>query len=73
MRVPFGNIFVEHPDGSLEPRRQININGVVFGPGVRIGQGVAFGGVNLQLYRGLDLEIEDNGPLAVVRGFYNRV
>lgn len=65
----FSDLFTEHPDGTLEPKALININGVVFGPGVRIGPGVAFGGVDLHRFRGSPVMAMEEGGTLVVRGF----
>ena len=64
-RYRFQDIFQENLDGSLSPRRTINVNGITFGPGV------AFGGVNFHQYKYLDIAAEEgsDGVLAI-KGFY---
>ena len=66
----FWEIFNQTSDGSLEPKKRIQIGGVQFGPGVRFGRGVAFGGVDLAAYIGHDLEVEERGDLYVITGIY---
>lgn len=71
-RFNFLDVFLEHPDGSLSPKFQIEVNGTKFGPGVLFQKGVSFGGVDFHLYK--------YRPIALVRnedggyklfGFYN--
>lgn len=59
MRIDFSRIFKTHPDGSIEPLRPVRISGVRIGPGVRLGPGVRFGGIDLSLYAGKELEVEE--------------
>ncbi len=70
-KYKFLDIFQENPDGSLSPRRTINVNGITFGPGVAFGQGVAFGGVNFHQYKYIDIAAEEGSDgVLVVKGFY---
>lgn len=69
-REQFYNLFRETPDGVLEPMRRLMINGVTMGPGVKIGKGVSFGGIDLHLYKGLDAAIDEQGDTVVIKGFY---
>ncbi len=69
-RKTFWEIFKVHPDGTIEPLRSVRIGGVQFGPGVRFGKGIAFGGVDLGLYVGRDLEVEDDSGISVLKGIY---
>jgi len=52
-RVHFTEIFNLNSDGSLEPRINIQVGGVSFGPGVRFGRGVSFAGIDFTLFIGL--------------------
>ena len=70
MRVPFDTVFIQHPDGSLEPRQRIRVGGVTFGPGVKFSRGVAFGGIDFVQFIGHELEIETDGDIAVIKGIY---
>jgi len=69
----FSEIFQENPDGSLSPLKQINVNGVIFGPGVTFGQGATFGGVNFHLFKNLDIEGDEQNGVLVIKGFYQKV
>ncbi|MEI7741135.1 MAG: hypothetical protein WCJ29_01370 [bacterium] len=69
-RYRFFSVFKENPDGTLTPLRAINVNGVIVGPGVSFGSGVALGGVNFQEYKNLDIAGEDQGSVLVIKGFY---
>jgi hypothetical protein len=40
------------------------------GPGVSFGRGVMFGGMDLTTISGRDLEIEEQGGTAVIKGHY---
>ena len=70
MRIPFDNVFIQHPDGTLEPRQRIRVGGVEFGPGVRFSRGVAFGGVDFTQFIGRDLEVETDGEVLIIKGIY---
>ena len=70
MRVPFNTIFIQHSDGSLEPRQRIRVGGVEFGPGVRFSRGVAFGGVDFTQFIGHDLEVETENDVLIIKGIY---
>jgi hypothetical protein len=69
-RYRFLDIFQENPDGSLTPRRVIEVNGVQFGTGVSFGPGVAFGGVNFHQYKYSDISAEERNGVLVIRGFF---
>jgi hypothetical protein len=71
-RLPFSEAFQELPDGSLSPKQPIEVGGTRFGPGVIFTKGVAFGGIDFQLFRGRDLavELQPDGTLRLI-GFYN--
>ena len=69
-RKSFWEIFKVYPDGSIEPLRSVRIGGVQFGPGVRFGKGVSFSGIDLTLYVGRDLQIEQVNGIATLKGIY---
>ncbi len=56
----------------LMPKRVINVNGVVFGPGVGLSQGVKVAGVDFFSYENYDIAVEESEGIAVIKGFYNR-
>ncbi len=70
-RITFDSIFIQHPDGSLEPRQRIRVGGVEFGPGVRFNRGVTFAGVDFTLFIGRDFEVDiDDRNIIVLKGIY---
>ena len=69
-RVNFDSIFMQHPDGSLEPRQRIRVGGIEFGPGVRFTRGASFGGIDFTLFIGRDFEIDTNNNAAIIKGIY---
>lgn len=69
-RYKFLDVFQENPDGSISPKRMINVNGITFGPGVSFGQGVSFGGVDFYQYKYLDIAAEEQNGVLIVKGFY---
>ena len=71
MKLDFNNLFRENTDSTIEPIQQVNINGVVFGPGVRFTPGVAFGGVDLHKFKGLPIEAEQIEGIWIIKGFYS--
>lgn len=70
MRKKFWELFRVHPDGYIEPLRLISIAGVQFGPGIRFGKSVLFGGINLSEYIGHDFEIDEKDGVAVLKSIY---
>ncbi|MFH1371395.1 MAG: hypothetical protein ABII09_08945 [Planctomycetota bacterium] len=70
MRINFWEIFRIYPDGSIEPIKRVRIGGVEFGPGVRFSKGVSFSGIDLSLYVGRDLEVENIDNVSVLKGIY---
>ena len=72
-RYKFRDLFTELADGSLSPKRAIEINGVAFQSGVTFQKGVVFGGVDFHLYKYRDIAVEgdenSDGPLKIL-GFY---
>jgi hypothetical protein len=71
-RLNFDSIFVKHPDNTIEPRQKIRVGGVTFGPGVRLSQGAAMGGVDFTLFVGRDFEVETDGDVFVIKGIYSK-
>lgn len=71
-RFPFFEVFQKNPDGSLTPRKVINVNGVTFGNGVAFSPGVNFGGVDFFKFQNYDIAAEDEGGILVIKGFYER-
>lgn len=69
-KVNFYTLFKLHPDGGIEPIRNIRIGGIQFGPGVRFGSGVSFGGVDLSKYVGHDFSVEETNGTIVIVGIY---
>ena len=70
MRVSYSDLFAVGADGSVSPRVQVRINGVMMGPGVAFGRGVQFGGVDLAALRGKDLEVDVQNGVHVIEGHY---
>jgi|GEM_PF-1508716 len=71
-RYKFSELFQKNANGSLMPKRVIQVNGITFGPGVSFGQGVDFGGVNLFQYQLNDVAVEENNGVLTIKGFYNQ-
>ena len=70
MRIPFDSVFIQHPNGTLEPRQRIRVGGIEFGPGVIFSRGVAFGGIDFAQFIGHDLDVETEGDILVIKGIY---
>lgn len=70
VKKTFQDIFIINPDGSIEPRILVRIGGVQFGPGLRFGRGVVFGGIDMYQYIGHDLEVDEENGIAVITGIY---
>jgi hypothetical protein len=71
-RLRFYDVFTKNQDGSLTPKRVVNVNGITFGPGVAFGKGVNLGGVDFFQYEMLDIAAEENNGVLVIKGFYNK-
>jgi len=71
MRYRFNQIFRQNPNGSLSPLQPVNINGITFGPGVSVGPGVFFGGINIFDFLNNAIEADEINGIFVVRGFYS--
>jgi len=71
-RFAFLDVFQRNPDGSLTPRRIINVNGITFGPGVAFGRGVSFGGVDFFNFQNYDIAADEENGVLVIKGFYER-
>lgn len=70
MRVPFGQIFISNPDGSVSPRMPVQVGGVTMGPGVTFTRGVSFGGMDVASLQGKWLEIDQLGGVTIIKGYY---
>jgi len=71
LRFKFSDIFQKNSDGSLTPKVVISVNGITFGPGILIREGIAVGGVDLFKYQKNDVAIEKNEGINKIIGFYN--
>jgi len=71
-KYSFSDVFQRNNDGSLTPRRIINVNGITFGPGVLFGPGVSFGGVDFFRFQDHDIAADEENGILIIRGFYER-
>jgi len=69
-RYAFLDVFQENPDGTLSPRRLINVSGVTFGPDVTFSAGVAIGGIDFHKYKNRPIAAEDKEGALIIRGFF---
>ena len=69
-RYPFLDVFQENPDGTLNTRRPINVSGVGFGSDVKIGPGVAIGGIDFHKFKYRPIAAEDRNGTLIIRGFF---
>ena len=69
-RLPFDSIFLVREDGSIEPRQTVRIGGVTLSPGVKFSKGAIFGGIDLAMYVGRELEVATDEGTAVITGIY---
>lgn len=68
-RFKFSDIF-EEKEGTLAPKRPINVSGISFGPGVSFSPGVSFAGVNFSKHKHLDIAAEESDGVLVIKGFF---
>lgn len=69
-RFRFSEVFQQNPDGYLSPIRQVEVNGITFGPDVSFGPGASFGGVDFHNYKYSDIAAEEINGVLHIRGFY---
>lgn len=69
-RVTFREIFNVFPDGTLEPRLNIQVGGVSFGPGVRFSRGASFAGIDFTLFIDRDLQIIRHADRVQILGVF---
>lgn len=71
MRVHFDELFSVQ-NGMVQPKTAVHINGITMTPGVSLGGGVSFGGVDLTQFIGKYLEV-DRMPDGVydIKSVYN--
>jgi hypothetical protein len=70
MRMAFTQVFTILPDGSFSPVAKTQIRGFNLKPGMWIGEGVTIPGLDLQVLRGRDLEVEVLQGVSVVKAAY---
>lgn len=66
--VSFWEIFRRNTDGSIEPTRIVRIGGIKMGPGVRLGSGVKFGGIDLTQHTDSNLRIQEQTDSTSILG-----
>jgi hypothetical protein len=69
-RINFYQIFRINDDESMESSRIVRIGGLQFCPGVRLGRGVSFGGIDLAQYVGCDFRVEEQNSILIITGIY---
>jgi len=69
-RMEFDSIFIRNQDGTLEPRQVVRIGGVTMGPGVKFGEGVSFGGIDLTKFTGRAFEVQTDSGVLVITGIH---
>ena len=72
-RIPFEVLFERHPDGALEPKKEVRIGGTTIRPGLKFNN-ISFGGVNLSSSQFLDhdFEVVLDKELSVITGIYKK-
>jgi len=73
MKYDFDAIFRRNPDGTITPRRTIQIGSATLGSSVTFGSGVSFSGVNIFNYVGAAVEADEENGILIIRGFYQRL
>lgn len=71
LRINYNQLFNFLPDGRIEPKARMRIGGVEFGPGIKIGKGVQFSGVDLLKWSGKDLAVTQEGEVWLIHGYYD--
>jgi hypothetical protein len=68
----FFDIFRQNPDGSLTPKKVIQVGAVTFGPGIYFGRGVNFGGIDFFQYLNNEVATEEKDGILIIKGFYTK-
>ncbi len=67
----FKEIFQENPDGSLSPKKTIEINGITANPSIKFHKGVYFYGIDFHEYKHVDIAVEEKKEgILEIKGFY---
>lgn len=66
----FNDLFEVSPDRRLTPRQAIKIGGVMIGPGITFSPGVYIAGVDITNFIGHNIEVQDEGGMLSIIGFY---
>ena len=69
-RINFSEVFQENLDGTITPKRSVQIGSAIIGPQLTFGNGVSFGGVNIFDFKDLPIEADEVGDILVIKGFY---
>ena len=69
-QTKFFECFRQNWDGSLEPLRKIKIGGLKMDLGVKLGEGVLFGGIDLHLFIGRNLSVIKQPDCWTIVGIY---
>jgi hypothetical protein len=69
-RINFNLLFRLNDEGSIEPLHNIRIGGVQMGPGVKVGRGVLFGGIDLFNFVGRDFQTRQESGVTIIDGVY---
>ena len=72
MRIGFWDIFKENQNGSISPISTIRVGGVTLSSGVSFTKGVTFGGINFFNYYGMDLEVEEENGIKIIKGIHTQ-
>lgn len=73
MRVPFETIWKRHVGGVYTNNRKIRISGITANKDCiewKKGRSISFGGIDWSLFIGRDIDIKEDGDIAVITGIY---
>lgn len=69
-KIIFSDVFQENADGTITPKRNVQIGAATIGSQITFGKGVSFGGINIFDFKDLPVEADDVGGVLVIKGFY---
>ncbi len=69
-QYPFFDVFNENPDGTLSPKRPINVSGITLAADVSLSPGVEVGGIDFHKFKNFPIAADEQGGILLIRGFY---
>lgn len=70
MRYSFAYFFHENTDGSMNLKVHVRVGGIFMGPQIKFIPGIPFGGIDVGVLKGRDVEAQRENNVYRILGFY---